>query len=370
MLCVQPAGKPRAASFSLWFDSLAIAAALLARFIPFSPEWIEHVYANGAYPHIDHAVRGLTGPLPFTLGDVLFFIALAALVAWWIRALRGPRGRALAVRFGFVALRTVAVLALVFVWFEFSWAFNYERVPLADKIPLHNERVTPAAVNSFADHVVDELNLYAAAAHKAPSSDEQTEVELVPRFDAVVSRLGDRSRFPPPTIKHTVFQFMMEDTGTTGFTDPWTHEVNVDESAYFFERPAIYAHEWGHISGFADEAEANLISVLACTTSPDPLLRYSGWMLAFFNLGRDVHVKHKLNKQALADVRAVVARYRKHVKPALEKAQRAAYDKYLKANRVGAGVKSYGLFVNWLVGADYDEGGLPIVKTTFENDAP
>ena len=353
----------------MWFDIVAIVAALLARFIPFSPDWIERAYSNGTYPQIDATVRAMTEPFAFTLGDVLFFIVLIAVVAWWIIVLRGPSQRPLLARIGLTALRTVAILAVLFVWFDCSWAFNYSRIPLADKIPLHQDRISPATVNKFADRVVDELNRYAAAAHREHPTDEQAGQELVPRFNVVIARLGDRAAFPPPRIKHTVFQFMMEDTGTTGFTDPWTHEVNVDESAYYFERPAIYAHEWGHISGFADEAEANLISVLACTTSDDPLLRYSGWMLAFFNLDGDVHVQHRLNKLARADVRAIVARYRKHVKPALERAQRAAYDKYLKANRVGAGVKSYGLFVNWLVGADYDSEGLPIVKPTIAPDA-
>ncbi len=349
---------------------LAILAALLLKFVPFPAVWIERYYSNVAYPPIDRAVRALTGPIPFTLGDLMFFAALAALVAWYVRTLRRARRGAKLAHAGGLALRTLALLALLYVWFDVSWAFNYDRIPLADKIPVRDERATPAAVDRFADRVVDELNRNAAAAHREHPTDEEVGARLVPRLSAVIARLGDRATFPPPRIKPTVFQPMMEWTGTTGFTDPWTHEVNVDASAYFFERPAIYAHEWGHIAGFADESEANLISVLACTTSPDPLLRYSGWILTFFNLGSDVHVKHHLSRQVRADVRAVFARYRKHVKPALERAQRAAYDKYLKANRVTAGMKSYGLFVRWLVGAAYDSEGLPIVRPGIAADAP
>src|ERR1700676_3109728 len=124
----------------LLFDVFAIAAALAVKFLTPSPAWIELHYSNGLYPPIDRAVRAVTGPLPFTLGDVLFVVVLVALVAWWIRRVRAaPRGRKLAPA-AFLTLRTVALAGLIFVWFAVSWAFNYGRIPLADKIPVHNER--------------------------------------------------------------------------------------------------------------------------------------------------------------------------------------------------------------------------------------
>ena len=149
MLDVRPA--------ALAFDVLAILAALLVKFVPFSPAWIEAHYSNGAYPPIDRAVRALTGPLPFTIGDVLFFAAAIGFVVWWIRALRDtPRGKKTG-RAARLAFRTLALLAVVYVWFDLSWAFNYDRIPLADKIPVHDERATAVAVDKFADHVVDEI---------------------------------------------------------------------------------------------------------------------------------------------------------------------------------------------------------------------
>lgn len=349
------------------FDILAIAAALAVKFFTPPSAWIEAHYSNGIYPPIDRAVRAVTGPLPFTLGDLLCASLLVALVAWWVRRLRAaPQGRRLPVAAA-VALRSAAFGALVFVWFDVSWAFNYTRVPLADKIAVHNERTNEASVTAFAEHVVDELNRNAGPAHRellrAHPSDADNAVALYPRFVKVIERLGDRATFAPPRVKPTLFQPLFEASATSGFTDPWTHEVNLDASVFPFERPAIYAHEWAHIAGFADESEANLIAVLACTTSPDALLRYSGWILTWFNLPSSVHVKHHISRQAYQDLRAIVARYRRQVKPGVEKASRNAYDQYLKANRVKAGYESYHLFVRWLTGANFDRDGLPITRT-------
>jgi hypothetical protein len=350
----------------LIFDGIAIALALLIKVATPRPAWIEAHYSNGVYPGIDAAVRAVTGPLPFTLGDVLLFGLVAASIAWWVRSLRKARAGRKIAALARLALRTVAFAALIYVWFDASWAFNYARIPLADKIPVHNERTDEDSVAAFADHVVDELSANVAAAHRElrqhPPTDESNAAILYPRFIKVIARLGDRSAFSPPRVKPTIFQPLFTASGTSGFTDPWTHEVNLDASAFPFERPATYAHEWAHISGFADESEANFISVVTCTTSKDPLMRYSGWMLTWFNLPSNIHVKHRLKRQAFNDVQAIIARYRKQVNPQVESASRAAYDRYLKANRVKAGFASYRLFVRWLTGADFDRDGLPIVR--------
>jgi hypothetical protein len=343
------------------FDVTAIVAAVAIRIASPSPGWIETHYANGAYPAIDRVVRTITGPLPFCLGDVLLLVAVAWLVAFWIRSV-GRAPRALRLRAVLrAALRSVAVLCAIFVWFMLSWALNYGRVPLADKIPVHNERTDEDSVAAFADRTTDRLTRLADAAHRETLDDVQMGRRLVPTFEATIARLGDGASFAPPRIKPTIFQITMQLSATTGFTDPWTHEVNVDRSLFAFERPAVYAHEWAHISGFADESEANFISVIACTTSHDPLLEYSGWLLVWENLPQDVHLTHRMGRTAYADIQAIRARYLKNVNQQVERVSRVAYDRYLKSNRVKAGYASYRLFIRWMTGADFDRDGLPLV---------
>ena len=172
--------------------------------------------------------------------------------------------------------------------------------------------------------------------------------------------------FAPPHIKPTLFQPLMELSATSGFTDPWTHEINVDAGAFAFERPAYYAHEWAHLAGFTDEAEANFISVLACTNSHDPLLAYAGWLLVWFNLPANVHITHRIDRLAYDDIAAIRARYLRHMNRSVAHVQEVAYDKYLKSNRVRAGYDSYRLFIRWMTGADFDAAGLPRVRAVSE----
>ena len=346
---------------------IAIAGAIAIRLaFPFAP-WVELHYSNGIYPSIDHAARWLSGPLPFTLGDVLFIVAVAWLLRYWWLAVRHTldlRRRRLPA-FARIALRTLAIAAGIFLWFEASWALNYARVPLADKIPVHNERTNEDAVNAFADSINDKLTAIADVAHAHPLSDAQAQTRLAPRLAAMWSRLGNAvADFPPPNVKPTLFQPMLALSGSNGFTDPWTHEVNVDATLFPFERPAVIAHEWSHLAGFADETEANFISAIACTTSKDPWLEYSGWILVWENLPQNVHLTHRMGSTAFKDIQAIRARYLRQVNKTVERTQRAAYDQYLKSNHVKAGYESYRLFIRWMTGADFDKDGLPIARVS------
>ena len=342
------------------FDIFAIVAAFVVAFAQPSAEWIETYYSTGVYPAIDRGVRALTNPFPFCLGDVLFGIAVVWLVRFWIVAIRRARGARLRVA-GIVLLRTFAVACTIYVWFDVSWGYNYARVPLADKIVVHDERTDEDSVAAFADRVTDRLSQLADAAHRERADDDTVATRLVPTFEATIARLGSHHVYAPPRVKPTLFQPMMQLSASNGFTDPWTHEVNLDATASPYERPAIYAHEWAHVAGFADEAEANFISVIACTTSHDPLLAYSGWILVWFNLPSDVHVSHRMGRTAYGDITAIRAHYLKNVNTQVERVQRVAYDRYLKSNHVKAGYASYRLFIRWMTGAEFDASGLPRV---------
>ncbi len=342
-------------------DAVLVAAACATRAFAPGAAWIETHYANGAYPAIDRGVRAITGAVPFCVGDVLFAIAVALLVRYWFLAFRRARGRVVRTALG-VTLRTIAVACGLYVWFMASWGFGYERIPLADKIAVHDERTDEDAVGRFGDHVADMLTRDATAAHAERLTDAGVAALLVPTFDAATRRLGDAATFVPPRIKPTAFQPLFAASATTGFTDPWTHEVNVDASLFPVERPAIFAHEWSHVSGFNDETEANFIATLACITSRDPLLRYSGWLLVWENLPQNVHLTHAMGRLPYDDIMAIRARYAKNVNEHVERASRAAYDGYLKSNHVKAGFASYALFIRWMTGADFDRDGLPIVR--------
>jgi hypothetical protein len=343
---------------------LIVVAVQLHVWTP-SRAWIEHRYANGFYPAWDGVVRSVTQRASFAVGDVFFLSFAAFLLGVWIAVLlRGGKEPVLHT-VGKMLLGSGAVMALLFISFLLSWGYNYGRVPIKEKIVLHRERTDAASVRALAERTVQMLNANVAAAHAAHYSDEEMQRRLAPTFFATIRRLGDRSVFPPAPVKPTIFEPFMHASATYGFMDPWTHEINLSSSLLGVERPAAYAHEWSHLSGFADESEANFIAVVSCLASKDPALQYSGWMLVWFNMPSSVHVRTHAVPMVIADVKEIIARYHREVKPSVANAQRVVYDAYLRANAVHAGFDSYHLFVQLLTAGELDASGLPVVKASW-----
>jgi hypothetical protein len=342
-------------------DGVVVAVAVVLAIWRPPSAWIERHYVNGFYFGLDRAVRAIADPVPFAVGDLLLILAAAGLVVFWTRALRGRRD--LRRRIAFPLVRTLAAFALVYLWFLTFWGFNYDRVPVSAKVLVRASSVDTAHVDAFADRVARMLSANVAAAHREEKEEAAVSAALSAPFEAAIRRLGDDDDVAMPPVKPTIFNVLLGSTGDSGFMDPWTHEVNMYSGQLFFERPATFAHEWAHMAGFADESEANYIAVLTCINSDRALARYSGWLLVWFNLGSNVHVKQRVAPQVVRDIRAIQQRLREQVKPGIARAQQAAYDRYLKANRVSEGIDSYRYFVRWMTGATYDSTGLPLVHT-------
>ncbi|HTV73545.1 MAG TPA: DUF3810 family protein [Candidatus Acidoferrales bacterium] len=353
-------------------DCALIVVALLLHPLTPSPAVVERYYSNGFYPVWDTIVRSVTDRIPISLDDVLAPALLIWLVTFWIVRLRRafigrpllPLTRRPLIVLARTLLDTAAVFAAIFIWFMVSWAFNYSRIPVKEKMVLHKERTGVASVTALANRTIAMLNANVAAAHAEHLDDAQMQRDLEPTFYPTIHRLGDLATFAPTPIKPTLFEPLMRATATFGFTDPWTHEINLSSALFPYERPAAYAHEWSHLSGFADESEANFIATVSCIHSRDAALRYSGWMLVWFNLPSSIRVTTHPSAAVLADAHAIEARYDRLTRPGVARVQRAVYNSYLHANNVKAGYDSYQLFVQLLTAGEFDKDGLPVVKPT------
>jgi hypothetical protein len=147
--------------------------------------------------------------------------------------------------------------------------------------------------------------------------------------------------------------------------NPFGLEVLANPDLLPFERPFVAAHEWGHLAGFADEADANFVGWLTCIRA-SPAAQYSGWFYLYWQISGELNDRERTRlNAALADgprrdINAVIARLRQGEVPALQRASWKVYDQYLKANRVASGVRSYGEVVNLILRARFENGWTPV----------
>jgi hypothetical protein len=320
---------------------------------------VERAYSNGAYSHWEPVAYAIARPLPWSLGDFAALAGIAGIVWLIVRFARGRRRRASDLLA--LVLSIAAVLGIYAIWFEVSWGWNYERPPLEARIRFEPSHVTVKAAVALRRQAMAQLNALAPAAHA--ESHTLDVAMLRAAWLPVVRRAGDRwipqTGAPKPTIADP---FMMA-TGTSGFINPLTLNVQLSSDLFWFERPFDLAHEWSHDAAYAREDEANYLGIVTCLRSRDPAMRYAGWFALFLYLPQDRHYARKaFSPLVWRDFAALRRRDARHINVLLAHWTWRTYNVYLKSNRIAAGLENYDEVTRLMLGVPRDAEGLPLLR--------
>jgi hypothetical protein len=344
---------------------LATAAALALAPIP--PRTVEQVYSRGIYPAVQPRLTWLTNRTPFAWFDMLLLFGGTAIVGMWVVRLR--RGRQRLVRtIGGLTLDTAAAAALVYLWFLAVWGLNYRREPLSAFLDFREERITRENLRRLGFRGVESLNALHKDAHGRgwPALTEMPDV-LARAFDQAQQELAAPWRAEPGIPKRSVFNFYFTRVSIDGMTAPFFLETLANQSLLPYERPATVAHEWAHLAGYADESEASFVGWLVCMRG-SPSDRYSAWLSLYFTIAKSLPPDDRVElSTALAagpreDLMAISERIQRQRVPAASAAGYAIYDRYLRANRVESGIRSYGEVIRLLLGTTFDAEGRVVLK--------
>jgi hypothetical protein len=115
----------------------------------------------------------------------------------------------------------------------------------------------------------------------------------------------------------------------------------------------VLAHEWAHLAGFADEADASALGWAACVLGPPPL-EYSAHLFLLLEAAGQVpsaqwrRIRATLHPGITEDFRALAQRLTRQ-QPVVRETAFRVYDSYLRSNQVDDGVRSYGRAVRVLM---------------------
>jgi hypothetical protein len=327
-----------------------VLVALAAAIVPAPAAVVERVYSRGLYAWLQPFVTAASSLLPLALLDVaLGGLAAAGLIVLVRRWRAGGAVRAL----GRTLVSAVIAAAAVYLWFLVLWGLNYQRIPLEEKLAYDASRVTRAHAEQLAGEAVARVN--ALSPSSAAPVDEHA---LRTAFLGVARRLGAHGETRVARPKYSLVSWYLRYAAIDGFTNPLFLEIILHPDLLPFERPFVLAHEWAHLAGYADEAEANFVAWLTCVRGT-PAAQYSGWLVALQHLaGRlpgDTRraISAQLSPAVIADLAAASERIGRS-SPTVRTAARGAYDAYLRAHRVDEGIASYGAVVRLMLGATLD----------------
>ncbi len=259
---------------------ILIAAALAAAAVPLPPRLVEAWYSRRFYPAMQGVVTPLSNLVPVALLDIAALVLLVVLaIGFWRRV------RSTGIRRALISsvLSLVTLAAVVFLLFLAIWGLNYRRLPLDQKLEYDQRRVTREAAISLGSHAVREVNaLYAGAQEHGAQGPS-----LESAFTSAERMLGSERFAVPGRPKRSLLERYFRAAAIDGMTDPFFLEIILNPDTLPFERPFVLMHEWAHLAGYANEAEANFVAWLACTQG-DAMSRYSGWLAIFEHVAASV----------------------------------------------------------------------------------
>jgi len=345
--------------------ALAAAAGVVA-LAPIPATAIDRWYSGGLFPLVQPTVTAALNTVPVALFD-LALVGSVAYAGWLaaavVRARKGARpGRAWQ-----SALAAIVLCATAYLWFALLWGLNYRRTPLEARFVRTAPRAQPSAVAGLGARAAAQLNALHGRAHaEGWTQEEWRDAGLRQAFADTLRALEHGSAVEPGRLKRSVIGPYFRWTGVDGMISPFTLEVLANPDLLPFERPFVAAHEWSHLAGYADEAEASFVGWVTCVRARVPA-QYSGWLFLLWQVRAEVssaereRLDRSLDPGPREDMAAVAARVRRGARPQLRRVSWAAYDQYLKANRVDEGVRSYSRVLELLATTRFNDEWVPAI---------
>lgn len=270
--------------------------------------------------------------------------------------------------------RVAEYLLWVYAWFYIAWGLNYSQPNIYCRTGMKPVEVSEAKFREFAYRYADSINYLS----EETAFDDQRESQfngmvddglknrvrdaVLKGYNEIGAKDGINAPFNQhPHAKTMLFTPLSSMSGVTGSMGPFFCEFTLNGDIRPHDYPAIYAHEYAHLLGIANEGEANFYSYIVCTASSDKAVKFSGYYHIFFHVLRNVFdiLGEKEGEKFLKYIRPEIIQLAKSDRnywlskrcKVLDAAQDFIFDLYLRGNHVAEGRKSYsgvvGLILAW-----------------------
>lgn len=340
--------------------AIAVVVAVLVSLLSMNRLWVETIYSTHWYPSVASALRRITGRVPFSMGDLLYILAmiyvLKSIVKGIVKVCRRQVDRWDFLKRLLIIVRKLAVLYVVFM---LLWGLNYSRLGVTYQLKLHTGNYSTEELTALTGDLLQKVNTTRRVLGEGPIHCPSYDTLFRQATDAYATASAQYPFFTyhPASIKRSLFSGGLTYLGYTGYYNPFTGEAQVNAVVPPFYLPYTTCHEMAHQLGYGDESEANFIGYLTAKASDQPLFHYSAYYDLFRYANNELYMRDsaaaRKNYQALdtlvkQDMRAA-RKFFSHYKSRMEPIVSFLYGQYLKANHQPQGIDTYDAVTDWLI---------------------
>jgi hypothetical protein len=313
-----------------------------------------HWYTSIWYPRVSSGQRIVTGWCPFSMGDILYVVAGAFLLFFFVglaKDLWRKKGRAVAARL----LQAMSALVILYLVFELCWGLNYRSDSLEKQFRVQPGKYSTSELVILSRWLLDNTNHYHRILSGSPNDSTRLKMDSRTIFKGALQAYAAMEpgipgmRYTHPSVKPSMFGYLMNYLGVSGYYNPFTGEAQVNTTIPEILQPYVCCHEIAHQLGFAPEEAANFVGYIAAMHSRLAAFRYSAnFDLMLYALGelrfRDSDAEKSLwaalDTGVKMDYHSLREFYREFSNP-VDPFMSRMYDRYLRANHEAEGIGSY-----------------------------
>jgi hypothetical protein len=317
---------------------------------------VETGYSIHFFDSFSRFLRSLFGWLPFSFGDILYGL-LAAWLIWkavqFFRFVFKKRAAEKAKKPIYINgfLDVFLFCAAIYLVFNVFWGINYNRKGIAWQINLKMEKYTTEDLKQIDSLLVQKINASKKILVEQKNAYPPNRILFSKVNEAYheAANIYPFLKYSPMSLKSSMWGWLGNYTGFTGYYNPFTAEAQVNTTVPKFLHPVIACHEVAHQLGYAKEMEANFVGYLAASNSKDPLFNYSVYLDLFVYAYRNLYFtdsaaaksyKAQLIPAVIDDLHEW-SEFNKNHQSIAEPVVRLIYGLYLQGNQQPEGVLSY-----------------------------
>jgi len=143
----------------LLFTLVLLIIAVLVHIYSIDSTRVENQYSTGIYPPFSRFLRTLLGWLPFSLGDVLYGLAVLWLAWKLVKGIKSLFKRQVNLQSFFSGLlKALNILLIIYIFFNLFWGINYNRTGIADQLNLKLDKYKAEDLKKINELLVEKVN--------------------------------------------------------------------------------------------------------------------------------------------------------------------------------------------------------------------
>lgn len=325
--------------------------------LSFFPEAVEQYYSNGFYPPLAKISRITLGKIPFSVGDVIYFIAIFFLLRWFWKQRKTWK-----TAWKSNLLSLLGFVSVFYFFFNLLWAINYLRIPMYEKLKIERE-YTQKELIDFTKMMIVKTNAIHSQLVKNDSVKVVIPFDRKQIFDKTQNGYDNLAKTFPylkyehHSVKPSLLSTPLTYMGFGGYLNPFTNEAQVNNLIPLHNFATTTGHEMAHQIGIGSESEANFIGYMATIYNDDVYFKYCGYSYALryclanmenFEEGSAEKLLPLIHPGILKNFEETEQFWDSH-QTFIDVIFHTFYDNFLKVNQQKDGLEGYSKFVGLMV---------------------